>query len=152
MESRAKGETKVERPSIEKKMTILAFLSRSSLSLSLSPVRSLSLFVALERDDRDTEAKYQENIPPLTWAALAAAARRRNSAVRSVAAALDDDDDETANVEAPPPKCAMVSLLLLLLLLLRAQRDRQSETGSGEQASAFLSPLLERESAERKKE
>jgi hypothetical protein len=73
--------------------------------------------------------------------------------VRSVAAALDDDDDETANVEAPPPKCAMVSLLLLLLLLLlRAQRDRQSETGSGEQASAFLSPLLERESAERKKE
>ena len=135
-------------------MTILAFLFRSSLSLS--PVRSLSLslFVALERDDRDTEAKYQENIPPLTWAALAAAARRRNSAVRSVAAALDDDDDETANVEAPPPKCAMVSLLLLLLLLLllRAQRDRQSETGSGEQASAFLSPLLERESAERKKE
>ena len=74
--------------------------------------------------------------------------------MRSVAAALDDDDDETANVEAPPPKCAMVSLLLLLLLLLllRAQRDRQSETGSGEQASAFLSPLLERESAERKKE
>ena len=70
--------------------------------------------------------------------------------MRSVAAALDDDDDETANVEAPPPKCAMVSLLLLLLL--RAQRDRQSETGSGEQASAFLSPLLERESAERKKE
>ena len=151
MESRGKGETKVERPSIEKKMTILAFLSRSSLSLSLSCSLSLSLFVALERDDRDTEAKYQENIPPLTWAALAAAARRRNSAVRSVAAALDDDDDETANVEAPPPKCAMVSLLLLLLLL-RAQRDRQSETGSGEQASAFLSPLLERESAERKKE
>ena len=74
--------------------------------------------------------------------------------MRSVAAALDDDDDETANVEAPPPKCAMVSLLLLLLLLLllRAQRDRQSETGSGEQASAFLSPRLERESAERKKE